>query len=94
MLWAIFVILLALWLQGLVSGHTMGGVIHVLLVIAIIVLAVRLIQERRVLYRRGPLREGEASGKEVGGRSGRPCEWCDIFGRKDLVINHFHHQIY
>jgi hypothetical protein len=30
----------------------------------------------------------------VGGRSGRPCEWCDIFGRKDLVINHFHHQIY
>ncbi|MGA3175385.1 MAG: lmo0937 family membrane protein [Syntrophorhabdales bacterium] len=38
-----------LWLLGLVSGHTMGGVIHVLLVIAIIVLVVRLIQGRRVL---------------------------------------------
>jgi uncharacterized membrane protein YtjA (UPF0391 family) len=49
MLWTIFVILLILWLLGLVSGHTMGGVIHVLLVIAIIVLVVRLIQGRRVL---------------------------------------------
>jgi len=43
------VILLILWLLGLVSGHTMGGVIHVLLVIAIIVLVVRLIQGRRLL---------------------------------------------
>jgi uncharacterized membrane protein YtjA (UPF0391 family) len=49
MLWTIFVILLVLWLLGLVSGYTMGGVIHVLLVIAIIVLVVRLIQGRRVL---------------------------------------------
>lgn len=49
MLWTIFVILLVLWLLGLVSGYTMGGVIHILLVIAIIVLAVRLIQGRRVL---------------------------------------------
>jgi uncharacterized membrane protein YtjA (UPF0391 family) len=49
MLWAIFVILLVLWLLGLVSGYTMGGVIHILLVIAIIVLVVRLIQGRRVL---------------------------------------------
>jgi uncharacterized membrane protein YtjA (UPF0391 family) len=49
MLWTIFVILLILWLLGFVSGHTMGGVIHVLLVIAIIVLVVRLIQGRRVL---------------------------------------------
>jgi hypothetical protein len=49
MLWTIFVILLILWLLGLVSGYTMGGVIHVLLVIAIIVLVVRLIQGRRVL---------------------------------------------
>ena len=39
MLWTIFVILLILWLLGLVSGHMMGGVIHVLLVIAIIVLS-------------------------------------------------------
>ena len=49
MLWTIFVILLILWLLGLVSGHMMGGVIHVLLVIAIIVFVVRLIQGRRVL---------------------------------------------
>ena len=49
MLWTIFVILLILWILGLVSGHMMGGVIHVLLVIAIIVLVVRLIQGRRVL---------------------------------------------
>jgi uncharacterized membrane protein YtjA (UPF0391 family) len=49
MLWTIFVILLVLWLLGLVSGHTMGGVIHILLVIAIIVLVVRLIQGRKVL---------------------------------------------
>ena len=49
MLWTIFVILLVLWLLGLVCGYTMGGVIHILLVIAIIVLVVRLIQGRRVL---------------------------------------------
>jgi len=49
MLWTIGVILLILWLLGLVSGYTMGGVIHVLLVIAIIVIVVRLIQGRKVL---------------------------------------------
>ena len=49
MLWTICVILLILWLLGLVSGYTMGGVIHVLLVIAIIVIVVRLIEGRRVL---------------------------------------------
>ena len=49
MLWTICVILLILWLLGLVSGHTMGGVIHILLVIAIIVIIVRLVQGRRVL---------------------------------------------
>ncbi len=49
MLWTIFVILLILWLLGLVSGYTMGGVIHILLVIAIVVLVVRLVQGRRVL---------------------------------------------
>ncbi|MGD0238514.1 MAG: lmo0937 family membrane protein [Syntrophorhabdales bacterium] len=47
MLWTICVILFVLWLLGLVSGYTMGGVIHVLLVIAIIVLVVQLIQGRR-----------------------------------------------
>lgn len=49
MLWTIFVILLILWALGLVSGYTMGGVIHILLVIAVIVLVVRLIQGRRLL---------------------------------------------
>jgi len=49
MLWTIFAILLILWLLGLVSGYTIGGVIHILLVIAIIVLVVRLIQGRKIL---------------------------------------------
>ena len=49
MLWTFFVILVILWLLGLVSGYTMGGVIHILLVIAIVVLVVRLVQGRRVL---------------------------------------------
>jgi len=47
MLWTIFVILLILWLLGLISGYTMGGVIHILLVIAIIVLLIQVIQGRR-----------------------------------------------
>jgi hypothetical protein len=46
MLWTIFVILLILWLLGLVSGYTIGGFIHVLLVIAVVVLIIRLIQGR------------------------------------------------
>jgi hypothetical protein len=49
MLWTIFVILLVAWLLGMVSGYTMGNLIHILLVIAVIVLVVRLIQGRRVL---------------------------------------------
>ena len=48
MLWTIGVVLLIMWLLGLVSGYTMGGVIHVLLVIAIIVVLVQVIQGRRV----------------------------------------------
>ena len=47
MLWTIAVILIVLWLLGLVSSYTMGGFIHVLLVIAIIVVLVRIIQGRR-----------------------------------------------
>ena len=49
MLWTILVILLILWLLGLISGYTMGGFIHILLVIAVIVLVVRLIQGRKIL---------------------------------------------
>jgi uncharacterized protein DUF5670 len=47
-LWTIFVILLILWLLGLVSGYTIGGFIHILLVIAVVVLIIRLIQGRPV----------------------------------------------
>jgi hypothetical protein len=49
MLWTIAVILMVLWLLGLVSSYTMGGFIHILLVIAIITVLVRIIQGRRVL---------------------------------------------
>ena len=47
MLWTIFVILLVLWALGLLTGYTMGGVIHALLVIAIIVVVIQVIQGRR-----------------------------------------------
>jgi hypothetical protein len=49
MLWTIFVILLVLWLLGLVSGTTLGGFIHVLLVIAIVVVLINLISGRRAV---------------------------------------------
>lgn len=49
MLWTIFVILLILWLLGLVSSYTLGGFIHILLVIAVVVLIINLIQGRRSL---------------------------------------------
>jgi hypothetical protein len=49
MLWTIFVILLVLWLLGLVSSYTLGGFIHLLLVIAVVVLIIQLISGRRVL---------------------------------------------
>lgn len=47
MLWTIAVILIALWLLGLVSSYTMGGFIHVLLVIAIVVVVLQFLQGRR-----------------------------------------------
>jgi hypothetical protein len=47
MLWTIFVILLVLWALGLVSSYTLGGYIHILLIIAIAVLLIRIIQGRR-----------------------------------------------
>ncbi|HCP08384.1 MAG TPA: lmo0937 family membrane protein [Candidatus Moranbacteria bacterium] len=49
MLWTIFVILLVLWLIGLLTSYTFGGLIHILLVAAVIVLIVRLIQGRPVV---------------------------------------------
>ena len=47
MLWTIFVILLVLWLIGLVSSYTLGGFIHILLVLAVIVLILQLVSGRR-----------------------------------------------
>ena len=47
MLWTIFVILLILWGLGLMTGYTMGGVIHILLVIAIVVVLIQVFQGRR-----------------------------------------------
>jgi hypothetical protein len=47
LLWTIFVILLVLWLLGMVSSYTMGGYIHILLILAIVVVLIRVIQGRR-----------------------------------------------
>lgn len=49
MLWTIAVVLVLLWLLGMVSSYTIGGFIHLLLVLAVIAVAIRLIQGRRVL---------------------------------------------
>jgi len=49
MLWTIFVILLVLWLLGVVTSYSLGGFIHVLLVIAVILAVMQLIQGRRAL---------------------------------------------
>jgi hypothetical protein len=49
MLWAVFVVLLILWLVGLVSSYTLGGFIHLLLVLAVVVLIINLITGRRTV---------------------------------------------
>jgi hypothetical protein len=49
MLWTIAVILIVLWLLGLVSSYTMGGFIHLLLVLAIVVVLINIIQGRRAV---------------------------------------------
>ena len=49
MLWTIFVILLVLWLLGVVSSYTVGGFIHILLVLALVVLLINLLGSRRPL---------------------------------------------
>ena len=49
MLWTLFVILLVLWALGLVTSYTMGGFIHLLLVLAIVALVIQLVQGRRVV---------------------------------------------
>jgi len=49
MLWTIFVILLVLWLLGLITSYTVGGFVHILLVLAVVVLVIQLLQGRRVV---------------------------------------------
>jgi hypothetical protein len=48
-MWTIIVILLILWFLGFITSYTLGGLIHILLVVAIILIVVRLLQGRRVL---------------------------------------------
>ncbi len=49
MLWTIFVVLLVLWLLGLVTGYSLGGFIHVLLIVAVVLAVLQLLQGRRTL---------------------------------------------
>ncbi len=49
MLWTLAIILLALWLLGLVTSYTLGGIIHVFLIIAVVVIVLNLFQGRRAL---------------------------------------------
>lgn len=49
MLWTIFVVLMVLWLLGLVSSYTLGGFIHILLVLAVVVIIIQLLQGRRIV---------------------------------------------
>jgi hypothetical protein len=49
MLWTLFVVLLIMWLLGMVTSYTLGGFIHILLVLAIVSLLIQIIQGRRVV---------------------------------------------
>jgi hypothetical protein len=49
MLWNIFIILIVMWLLGMVSAYTLGGFIHILLVLAVVAVAIQLISGRRVI---------------------------------------------
>jgi len=49
MLWTIAVVMIVLWLVGMVSSYTMGGFVHLLLVIAVVMVLVNIIQGRRVV---------------------------------------------
>ena len=72
MLWTIAIILVVLWALGLVSSYTLGGFIHILLVLAIIALVVGLLQRRRVAWIG---KDQEVLGKRVGEASQHehPC---------------------
>jgi hypothetical protein len=48
MLWTIFVVLIVLWMLGIVSAYTMGGFIHILLILAVVAVAIQLLNGRRL----------------------------------------------
>jgi len=48
-MWTLAIILIILWLLGFISSYTFGGLIHLLLVVALVVIVIRLIQGRRVV---------------------------------------------
>ena len=50
MLWTVAVVLMVLWALGMVSSYTMGGFIHILLVLAVVVVLVRVIQGQKILH--------------------------------------------
>ena len=49
MLWTVFLVLIVMWMLGVVSSYTLGGFIHVLLVLAVVALLIQLVQGRRVV---------------------------------------------
>jgi hypothetical protein len=48
MLWTIAIVMTVLWLLGLITSHTMGGAVHLLLVVALVVVVIRALQRRRI----------------------------------------------
>ncbi len=54
MLYTLAIVLIVLWLLGLVSAYTMGGFIHILLVVAVVMILVNLINGRKPLLKKGP----------------------------------------
>jgi len=49
MLWTIFLILIVMWMLGMVTAYTMGGFIHILLILAVVAVVIQLINGRRVI---------------------------------------------
>ena len=90
MLWTICVILLILWLLGLISGYTMGGVVHILLVIAIVVVLVRVIQGRRPCSRFDPCRRRsgvwKGDGQQVLSQAHEPIVFHFGFFSKGAIV--------
>ena len=75
MLWTIFVVLLVLWFLGVVSSYTLGGFIHLLLVLAVIAVIVQLISGRRTVVGRAE----SSSGRRASGAPATP-RWLSAAG--------------